>query len=108
MVLTLCLPSSCRAHGRALLVTFNADDNGSAHVDALTHDIQSTFKWVLHVTLACSEATEYMKHAPVNCRRIEKEIKSIDEGPGSQEDVATRKTIQRSLAQVSRGSHACT
>ncbi|GFH08512.1 Qa-SNARE protein, Tlg2/syntaxin16-family [Haematococcus lacustris] len=64
------------AHGRALLVTFDNENTGHAHADALTRDIQATF------------------------RRLDAEIRGMDKGAASSEDAAVRLQIQRQLAQA--------
>ena len=56
----------CRYHGKALLVTFDADNASSSHVDTITREIQMTFK------------------------RLDGEIRSMDQGTNRDEDAQVR------------------
>lgn len=64
------------AHGKALLVTFDSDSDSQAHVDAITRDIQGTF------------------------RRLDLEVRGMSEVAGSGDDAEVRTQVQRQLAQA--------
>eukprot|EP00798_Chlamydomonas_sp_ICE-L_P020130 gene20130-26861_t len=68
------------AHTKALVVTFNSDDESQSHVEALTRDIQLNFK------------------------RLDSEIKGIHGGKSnaglSAEDLAVQEQVQQQLAQA--------
>jgi len=63
-------------HGKALNSIFDSDDSKQAHVDALTRDIQATF------------------------RRLDTEIRGMENTATNQEDAAVRLQVQRQLAQA--------
>eukprot|EP00877_Chromochloris_zofingiensis_P010271 jgi/Chrzof1/5498/Cz16g05150.t1 len=63
-------------HGKALLVSFDSDNTSSSHVDAITREVQMTFK------------------------RLDGEIRSMDKGEGRDEDAQVRLQVQRQLAQA--------
>lgn len=70
--------SRCRYHSKALLVSFDTDnDSASSVTEALTREIQSSFK------------------------KLDLEIRDIVKGKGVNEDEAVRGQVQRQLAQVS-------
>lgn len=63
------------AHGKALLVTFDSDNDTQAHVDAITRDIQGTF------------------------RRLDQEIRNMNQTAAG-DDAEVRAQVQRQLAQA--------
>lgn len=64
-------------HNKALLVTFESENESQSHADALTREIQMTFK------------------------RLDKEVRNIDKGAiGGDEDASVRLQVQRQLAQA--------
>lgn len=70
-------PLPHRYHNKSLLVTFESDNEPQAHAEALTREIQQSFK------------------------RLDGEIRGMDKGPsGPQDDPTVRKQVQQQLAQV--------
>lgn len=66
-----------RYHNKSLLVTFDSDNEPGTHAEALTREIQQSFK------------------------RLDADIRGMDKGPtGPQDDPAVRKQVQQQLAQV--------
>lgn len=73
------LPAAPRLHGKALLVTFDSGSDVQAATDAITMEIQSSFK------------------------KLDTEIRGMATGPGAQEDPEVLRQVQRQLAQVGAG-----
>ena len=65
-----------RYHAKALLVTFDTDNDNQAKADALTREIQTTFK------------------------RLDRAIRELAEGSNADADAQVRVQVQRQLAQV--------
>eukprot|EP00798_Chlamydomonas_sp_ICE-L_P032539 gene32539-17255_t len=65
------------AHTKALMVTFNTDDNSEAHVEILTKDIQVTF------------------------RKLDSDIRQMVSSNGAgDEDIEVQQSVQKQLAQA--------
>lgn len=66
-----------RAHAKALLVSFDTENDSQSHVDALTREVQGLFK------------------------RLDKDIREFDQGISKGEDAAVCKQVKAQLAGVS-------